>query len=98
MKLKYTSLLKIFCFPSFAFTTFISRATLEQVHLNPNDQEEWNNTNSANQVLVKLLPGTTAAAAQKGILGVFNKYHKQEKYDCKQDMRGARKDIFCLKL
>ena len=65
----------------FTFTTFISRATLEQVHLNPNDQDEWNNTNSANQLLVKLLPGTTAAGAQKGILGIFTKYHKQEKGD-----------------
>ena len=65
----------------FTFTTFISRATLEKVNLDPNNQEEWNNTNSADQLLVKLLPGTTAASAQKGITGIFNKYHKQEKGD-----------------
>ena len=65
----------------FTFTTFISRATLESTKLKPQDWEEWNNTNSASQLLLKLSPGTSVAATEKGILAIYNKYHKKDKDD-----------------
>src|SRR5437868_8022022 len=42
----------------FTFNTFISRATLESTTLKPNDWEQWDNTNSASQLFIKLAPGT----------------------------------------
>ncbi|MFT3934373.1 MAG: ABC transporter permease [Chitinophagaceae bacterium] len=65
----------------FSFKTFISRATLENTKLKPDDFDEWNNTNSASQLLLKLSPGTTAATTEKNILTIYNKYRKKEEGD-----------------
>jgi len=65
----------------FSFTTFISRATLENTKLKPEDWDEWNNTNSASQVLVKLSSGTSATTTEKAILAIYDKHHKKEKED-----------------
>lgn len=65
----------------FAFTTFVSRATLEQTRLKPGDWDEWNSTTSASQLMVKLSPGRTAASVEKNILAIYDKYRKKEKDD-----------------
>ena len=62
----------------FTFTTFISRATLENTNLKPEDWTEWDNTNSASQLLVKLSPGTKIAAVEKAMYGLYKKYHKSD--------------------
>lgn len=59
----------------FAFTTFISRATLENTNLKPEDWAQWDNTNSASQLLVKLSPGTKPAGIEKAMVGLYKKYH-----------------------
>lgn len=65
----------------FTFTTFISRATLENTNLKPEDWTEWDNTNSASQLLVKLSPGTKVAAIEKGMYGLYKKNHKADPND-----------------
>ncbi|MEP6749227.1 MAG: ABC transporter permease [Bacteroidota bacterium] len=62
----------------FVFTTFISRATLEDTRLRPEDWNEWNSTNSASQLLIKLTPGTSVASVEKGLYLAYNKYRKKE--------------------
>ncbi len=65
----------------FNFNLFIARATLENTRLKPDDWEQWNNTNSVSQLMLKLSPGTNVAAVEKGINGIYNKYHKKEQDD-----------------
>ena len=65
----------------FVFTTFISKPTLEALKIEVEDKYSWNNTNGANQLMVKLTPGTSAASVQKTILAIYAKNHKQEKGD-----------------
>ena len=65
----------------FSFTTIISRATLENTRLKPDDWDQWNNTTSASQLMVKLSPGTTVASAEKNMLVIYDKYRKKEKDD-----------------
>jgi putative ABC transport system permease protein len=65
----------------FTFETFISRATLENTKLKPEDWEEWGNTTSSSQLMIKLSPGSTPASVEKDILSLFNKYHKKDKDD-----------------
>jgi len=43
----------------FNFGTFFSRATLETSRLKPQGWDSWGNTNSADQVFLRLSPGTT---------------------------------------
>jgi putative ABC transport system permease protein len=43
----------------FNFGTFVSRATLETTRLKPQGFDSWGNTNSADQVFLRLSPGTT---------------------------------------
>ena len=59
----------------FTFSTFISRATLENTNLKPNDWTEWDNTNSASQLLVKLSAGSNPKKIEAGIFGLYQKYH-----------------------
>lgn len=59
----------------FTFTTFISRATLDNTSLKPTDWNQWDNTNSVSQLLVKLLPGTKKENIEKGLSGLYKKYH-----------------------
>lgn len=62
----------------FSFTVFIARATLENTRLKPADWDQWNNTNSVSQLLVKLAPGTSAATVEKKLYGLYAKYHAKE--------------------
>ncbi len=65
----------------FTFTTFISRTTLENTSLKPEDWTQWDNTNSASQLLVKLSPGTKPANIEKGMYGLYEKYHTPDPDD-----------------
>jgi len=65
----------------FSFKAFVSRATLESTTLKPPDWEEWDNTTSASQLLVKLSPGTSTTAIEKGILNIYQKHHKAQEGD-----------------
>ena len=59
----------------FTFNTFISRATLENTSLKPRDWDQWDNTNSVSQLLLKLSPGTATQKIEKGLSGLYKKYH-----------------------
>lgn len=65
----------------FSFKTFISRVTLEKTSLKPRDWEEWNNTNSASQLLVKLSPGTSTTQVEKAMHGLYEKYRNKDHDD-----------------
>ncbi len=65
----------------FTFTTFISRATLENTSLKPGDWTEWGSTNSASQLLVKLSPGTGPKKIEAGIDNLYKKYNKPNAED-----------------
>ena len=65
----------------FTFSTFISRATLENTSLRPEDWTQWDNTNSASQLLVKLSPGTTPERIEKGAYSLYKKYHTPDPND-----------------
>ncbi|MEO8416296.1 MAG: FtsX-like permease family protein [Ginsengibacter sp.] len=59
----------------FTFTTFISRATLENTGMKPGDWTEWDNTNSASQLLLKLAPKTDPKKIETGLYNLYEKYH-----------------------
>jgi putative ABC transport system permease protein len=65
----------------FKFKIFISKATLEQGMMTPEDQVEWGNTNSASQLLVRLSPGTSKTAIEKQVNGLYKKYKKNDPDD-----------------
>ena len=65
----------------FTFSTFVSRATLENTSLKPEDWTQWDATNSASQLLVKLSPGTNPKKIEAGITGLFQKYHTPDPGD-----------------
>ena len=65
----------------FSFKTFISLNTLENTSLRPGDWNEWNNTNGATQLFIKLSPGTNPQKATAAIAALYKKYHKQEPGD-----------------
>jgi len=65
----------------FTFSIFVSRATLEKTNLKPGDWDEWNNTNSASQLLVKLSKGTYPAQIEKAMHGMYEKYRNKEHDD-----------------
>ncbi|HTL08277.1 MAG TPA: ABC transporter permease [Chitinophagaceae bacterium] len=65
----------------FNFTAFASRATLATARMKPENEEDWNSTNSASQLLVRLSPGSTAADIEKKLQAIGQKYRKQEKDD-----------------
>jgi len=62
----------------FTFDVFVSRATLENTNLRPKDWDEWNNTNSASQLLLKLAPGTSVKKTEQNLYSLYAKYHKKE--------------------
>ena len=66
---------------NFTFTTFISRATLEQTSLKPGDWDDWGNTNGASQLYVKLFAGTTKAQIESQLKSLYKKYHKPDSQD-----------------
>ena len=65
----------------FTFSTFISRATLENTNLKPEDWTQWDNTTSASQLLVKLSPGTDPKKIEAGMDGLYIKNHKPDPED-----------------
>lgn len=65
----------------FNFTTFISRATLENTSLKPEDWTQWDNTNSVSQLLVKLAPKTDPKKIEAGMYNLYNKYHTHDPND-----------------
>ncbi|MES2647231.1 MAG: FtsX-like permease family protein [Bacteroidota bacterium] len=65
----------------FTFKIFIARATLEHTSLKPNDWDQWNNTNGASQLYLKLSPGTSTAKIKAGIAAIYKKHSKKEPGD-----------------
>jgi predicted permease len=65
----------------FTFNIFISRATLENTTLKPDDWQEWDNTNSASQLFIKLLPGTSTAQIVSRINAIYQKHKKSDPED-----------------
>jgi len=65
----------------FNFKTFVSRATQETQLMSAADQDEWNNTNGASQLFIKLSPGISKTQVEKQVLDLFNKYRKKEAGD-----------------
>jgi putative ABC transport system permease protein len=65
----------------FTFSIFVSRATLENTSLKPEDWTQWDNTNSASQLLVKLSPGTRPERIEKGAYNLYKKYHAPDPND-----------------
>ncbi len=66
---------------NFTFTTFVSKPTLETTSLRPADYAEWDNTNGASQLYVKLSAGRQPAQAEKDIIALYNRHHKKEAGD-----------------
>ncbi|MEP6614928.1 MAG: FtsX-like permease family protein [Ginsengibacter sp.] len=65
----------------FTFTTFISRATLESTSLKPDDWDQWDNTNSASQLMIKLSKGTSRAQIVSRVNTIYKKYRKDDPED-----------------
>ena len=66
----------------FTFNTFVSKATLENTSLKkPNDWNNWNSTNGASQLYVKLSKGTSPQHIERQIAGLYKKYHKTDPDD-----------------
>jgi putative ABC transport system permease protein len=65
----------------FNFKVFISRATLEKTSLRPPDWDQWNNTNGASQLIVKLSAGSTKGQVESRVKTLFEKYHKKDLND-----------------
>ncbi|MEO6358483.1 MAG: ABC transporter permease, partial [Ferruginibacter sp.] len=65
----------------FNFKIFISRATLEKTSLRPPDWDQWNNTNGASQLIVKLSAGSTKGQVESRVKTLFEKYHKKDLND-----------------
>ena len=59
----------------FYFGTFISRSTLYLSRLKPSDFGDWGTTNSANQLFVRLAPGTAVATASTQLTQLLHKYN-----------------------
>jgi putative ABC transport system permease protein len=61
---------------------FISLPTIKSAglsnHFNPDNAEEWGSVSSSNSLYLKLAPGTTAAAVQKQLQALLDKYKKPE--------------------
>src|SRR5579871_2894650 len=65
----------------FNFKTFVSLATYEQKLMSPDDKNEWGNTNSSWQLLLKLAPATSAAKIVKQANQLREKYKKPDPND-----------------
>ncbi len=58
----------------FTFKVFISRNTLENTSLKPEDWNKWDNTTSDSQLFLKLSAGTSAQQVEKAINNLYEKY------------------------
>ncbi|MGL6268705.1 MAG: ABC transporter permease, partial [Chitinophagaceae bacterium] len=65
----------------FNFKAFLSRITLEKTSLKPRDWTQWNNTNSASQLLVKLNNGIKPSQVEKQIEALSEKNKFKEPGD-----------------
>ncbi|MEP7108296.1 MAG: ABC transporter permease [Ferruginibacter sp.] len=65
----------------FTFKTFVAYTTLETTSLRPQSWDQWNNTNGAQQLWVKLSPGTTIAQVEKQLNQLYKKNDKREAGD-----------------
>ncbi|MEP7323503.1 MAG: FtsX-like permease family protein [Saprospiraceae bacterium] len=65
----------------FKFKIFVSKATLEQRIISPEDQNEWGNTNSASQLLLKLSPHISKDVITDQINGLYKKNKKADPDD-----------------
>ncbi len=67
----------------FEYKAFISLSTISASNLKPiYNWDQWNNTNSISQTIVKLLPGVQPAQINKQLASIF-KEHKSEPEDAK---------------
>ena len=65
----------------FSFKTFVAYSTLETPSLKPESWNTWENTNGAQQLLVKLSPGTATAAIEKQVAALYKKNNKPDPND-----------------
>ena len=65
----------------FTFKVFVSKPTLETTSLRPHNYNNWDNTNGASQLYIKLAEGTSPATIQKKIVALYNRNHKKEAGD-----------------
>ncbi len=69
----------------FIFAIFLSRATLENTRLKPEDWDQWDNTTSSSQLLVKLSDGTPAVAVEHRLFALYHKYSKKNDNENNKD-------------
>lgn len=65
----------------FTFQTFVSRPSMETAQLRQSGDNEWSNTNSSSQLLIKLQPGISARTIESSIMKVFNSHRKKDPTD-----------------
>jgi predicted permease len=65
----------------FIFKTFVAYSTLENTSLKPGDWSEWDNTNGAQQLYVKLAAGSNPVAIGKQITQLQSKYNTKDPND-----------------
>ncbi|WP_315815879.1 ABC transporter permease [Paraflavitalea speifideaquila] len=65
----------------FTFKTFIALSTLEKENLSNGNAQNWGNTTSSSQLLVKLAASTRVAKVEKDIRTLYNKYNKRDEDD-----------------
>ncbi|MBS1934190.1 MAG: ABC transporter permease, partial [Bacteroidetes bacterium] len=65
----------------FVFKTFVSLATLENRLLDPGERDEWGNTNSASQLLIRVAPGVAPQKITKLANALHEKYKKPDPED-----------------
>jgi len=65
----------------FSFKTFIAYTTLENTSLKPDGWDNWNNTNGAQQMFLKLSAGTDPSNIEKQIGALYNRNQKKDADD-----------------
>jgi putative ABC transport system permease protein len=65
----------------FHFKTFVSNASLETRSLKPNGWDQWNSTNGAQQLWVKLSNNTKSSDVEKQLNALYKKNDKREPGD-----------------
>jgi len=65
----------------FNYKTFIAYSTLESTSLKPQSWDQWNNTNGAQQLLVKLAAGTPVSRFEKQLTQLYVKNDQREPGD-----------------
>ena len=65
----------------FTFSTFIAYSTLETTTLKPESWTQWNSTTGAQQLFVKLKPGTKSKAIEAQVAQLYKKNEKRDPGD-----------------